>query len=96
MYRMSWLTIAIFKRTLTVDHYSMPNHLTDPPAVPELVQEAANADRLLLEVEKLLDDKAYFASMQSALTDIAPMLSLDSGVLACEAIEELLAEQSAR
>ncbi|MEM7358721.1 MAG: lipid-A-disaccharide synthase [Pseudomonadota bacterium] len=92
MYRMSWLTIAIFKRTLTVSHYSMPNHLTDPPAVPELVQKAANADRLLLEVEKLLDDEAYFTSMQNALTDIAPMLSLDSGALACEAIEELLAE----
>lgn len=95
MYKMSWLTIAIYKRTVTVEHFSMPNHLTDPPAVPELVQEDVSAEKLQVEVEKLLDDQAYFDNMQNALAEIAPVLSLDSGALACDAIVQLLEQQKA-
>jgi len=96
MYRMSKLTIAIYSRTVTVEHFSMPNHLTNPPAVPELIQEKANSIELIKELTRLLDEPEYYQSMQSALAQIAPKLSMDSGVLACEAIELLIEQKTNR
>ena len=90
MYKMAWLTIALYKHTVTVEHFSMPNHLTDPPAVPELIQDSATAENLIVEVERLLDSPEHYQSMQSTLAEIAPALSQDSGNLACDAIVQML------
>jgi lipid-A-disaccharide synthase len=92
MYKVSKLTEMIASRTMVVDHYSMPNHLTSPPAVKELIQEEATVKNLLAEVGRLLDDEQYYQTMQMALAQIAPTLNENSGELACLAIEELLAE----
>lgn len=90
MYKMAWLSIALYKRTVTVEHFSMPNHLTRPPMVPELLQDAATTDNLMQEVERLLDEPLYYQGMASALAKIAPELSADSGVIACAAIGQLI------
>lgn len=90
MYRMAWLTIALYKHTVTVEHFSMPNHLTNPPVVPELIQDRATAENLIVEVEHLLDSPEHYANMRSALAEIAPTLSKDSGALACDAIFKML------
>ena len=90
MYRISALSSLVFKRSITVEHYSMPNHLTNPPAVPELIQERATADNLIMEAERLLDDPDYFNSMHLALSEIAPMLSVNTGKIASAAILQLV------
>ena len=90
MYKMAWLTIALYKHTVTVEHFSMPNHLTDPPAVPELIQDRATAGNLIIEVERLLDSLEHYQTMRTALAEIAPALSQDSGELACNAIVQML------
>lgn len=91
LYKVSKVTELIAARTMVVDHYSMPNHLTSPPAVVELIQGDATVKNLLKEVHRLLDDKPYYSAMQAALAEIAPALNEDSGALACAAIEELIA-----
>jgi lipid-A-disaccharide synthase len=90
MYKMDWLTILLFKHTVQVAHFSMPNQLTDPPIVPELIQEAATAENLQAELVKLLDDPAHFREVTKTLSAIAPDLSMDSGNLAYQAINEML------
>ena len=70
----------------------MPNHLTSPPAVKELIREHATVENLLKEVGRLLDDKKYYQTMQTALAEVAPALNENSGELACIAIEELIAK----
>lgn len=92
MYKVSKLTEWVAGRTMVVDHYSMPNHLTSPPAVQELIQEQASVKNLLKEAGRLLDDKEYYDTMQSELAKVAPALNEESGELACQAIEKLIAK----
>jgi len=94
MYKVSWLSAFVFGRTITVSHYSMPNHLTKPPAVKELIQGDATKQNLIAEVSRLLEDKPYFEQMQRALSEIRPMLTANSGELVCDAIDDLLTAKS--
>jgi len=91
MYKVSWLSAFVFGRTITVEHYSMPNHLTEPPAVVELIQGQATKGNLVIEVSRLLTDKLYFKQMGDALAQITPRLTRNSSALACDAIEALIA-----
>ena len=90
MYKVSKLSEMYAARTMMVEHFSMPNHLTNPPIVPELIQEDANVENLLKEVCRLVDDGGYYQGMQTTLATIAPALDEDSGELACDAIEQVI------
>jgi len=90
MYKMDRLTVFLFKHTVQVKHFSMPNHLTDPPIVAELIQHEATAENLIEQVERLLDDASHYEKSRAALAEIAPALSADSGKLACDAILEMV------
>jgi len=92
MYKVAKLEEWYASRTMVVKHFSMPNHLTKPPVVPELIQQDATVENLTAEVEKLLTDKAAYERQRNALAAIAPSLSLESGELACDAIESLVAQ----
>ncbi len=94
MYKVSALTAWHAGRTMQVSHYSMPNHLTSPPAVREFVQEQATVENLVTEVSKLLQDGHYFMQMQQALAAIAPELDRDFGLLSAQAIEGIVQVQS--
>ena len=91
MYKVAKAEEWIAARTMVVEHFSMPNHLTDPPVVTELIQEHASVENMVREVSKLLDDEEAYMTMHRTLAAIAPMLSEESGKLACDAIENLLA-----
>ncbi|MFT6408124.1 MAG: lipid-A-disaccharide synthase [Arenicella sp.] len=90
MYKVSRLEQWYAARTMEVEHFSMPNHLTKPPIVSELIQDRATADNMVSEVSKLLDSDSAYQSMKSVLAELAPKLSEESGELACDAIESLL------
>ena len=90
MYKVSNFSAIIYKNSITVEHFSMPNHLIHPPVVPELIQQQANVENLVIEVNKLLNDADYYQTMRSALAKIAPKLNTDSSELACRAIDALL------
>ena len=93
MYIMDKLSVFLFKHTVQVEHFSMPNHLLSWPRVPELIQDRATVENLLFESEKLLNDRVYYQSLHKDLESIAPRLSVNSGQIACEAIMQLLNEK---
>lgn len=95
MYKVSKLEEWYAARTMAVEHFSMPNHLIKPAIVPELIQLNATVENAVKELATLLDDEDQYASMQADLATIAPSLSEDSGELACDAIETLLANRRA-
>lgn len=90
MYKVSKLSAFVYKNSITVTHYSLPNHLTGTPMVPELIQQEATVTNLVREVAKLLTDADYSQQMHTELATIAPSLNLNSSQLACDAIEALL------
>ncbi len=90
MYKVAKFEEWYAARTMEVEHFSMPNHLCDPPIVTELIQERATSENLVAEVSALLDCDEQYQAMQSVLAEIAPSLSEDSGELACDAIEQLI------
>lgn len=90
MYKVSKFEEWYAARTMVVEHFSMPNHLTTSPVVPELIQSRATVENLMIEVNRLLHEPQEYAKQQEALREIAPKLSEDSGVLACDAIEAML------
>lgn len=94
MYKVAKMEEWYAARTMVVKHFSMPNHLTDPPVVPELIQDQATVENMVKEVSRLLTDQRHYVSMQNALAEIAPKLSEDSGTLACDAIESLLSDMN--
>jgi len=94
MYKVAKLEEWYAARTMVVDHFSMPNHLTNPPVVPELVQNDATVNNLMSEVENLLLNERAYLAQKEALAEIAPALALNSGELACDAIEALLLNHS--
>ena len=92
MYKVSKLSEMYAARTMVVKHFSMPNHLTSPPIVPELIQENATVENMVAEVGKLLDQPEYYQRMHTTLAEIAPALNQESGRLACDAIEQVIKE----
>jgi lipid-A-disaccharide synthase len=90
MYKVSKFEEWYAARTMEVEHFSMPNHLTNPPIVAELIQDRATAANMVTEVSKLLDDENAYQSMSNVLAELAPRLAEESGELACDAIETLL------
>ena len=92
MYKVSKLSEMYAARTMVVKHFSMPNHLTSPPIVPELIQENATVENMVAEVGKLLDQPEYYQHMHTTLAAIAPALNQESGRLACDAIEQVIKE----
>ena len=94
MYKVSWLSKLIFAKTVTAKYFSMPNHLTNPPVVPELIQENATAEKLIIEVQRLLDNPDAYQTMRAALAEISPQLNRQSGRLACDAIMQLISKHA--
>ena len=94
MYKMDWLTVFLFKHTVKVKHFSMPNHLIDPPIVPELLQDQATSENVVLQVQRLLEDRQYFETMQQALSKVAQSLSMDTGKIASEEIFNLISNKA--
>lgn len=90
MYKVAKLSALVFGHTIQVEHFSMPNHLTDTPVVPELIQEKATAENLVFELSKLLDDAVLYQNTQEKLSLIAPTLALDASKHAARAIYQLV------
>jgi len=56
VYRMAWLTWALAKLLVRVEHFGMVNLIAEERVVPELFQTDVNVDRLVRESRRLLDD----------------------------------------
>jgi len=72
-------------------HVSLPNLLTDDPAVPELLQGAATADMLTGAAHLLLTQPAYAQAQTRQFAAVHEQLARNADAEAADAVLELLA-----
>ncbi|HVT34976.1 MAG TPA: lipid-A-disaccharide synthase [Nevskiaceae bacterium] len=96
-YRGSAFTAWLMLRAglLKTRYVSLPNLLSEKPAVPELLQDAATPERLAQEVRALLDDASARERQLSQFAAVRTELKRDSAALAAQAIARLLDEKNA-
>jgi lipid-A-disaccharide synthase len=94
LYKVAWLSALVFGHTIEVEHFSMPNHLTDTPVVPELIQQQATAANLVKEVDRLMGNTDHYKQMRESLQTIAPTLAENTGQRAASAIFDMLDARS--
>ena len=90
-YRVAPITyyLARLLRLLKVDHFTMPNLLTDEPLVPEFLQNDASPVALAHAVGALLDDDERRRSIETAFGDLRGRLALGADQRAAEAVIEM-------
>lgn len=89
-YRLKPLTYWLAKRLVKVPYFSLPNLLAQRALVPELIQEAATAERLAQAVETHLDDKPASARLIAEFRAIHLGLRRDAARQAAHAVLALL------
>jgi lipid-A-disaccharide synthase len=74
VYRVSPLTYAIAKRIVTVPHVAMANLIAGKRVVPELIQKAFTASKIVEHLEPLLPDGIPRESMMKELRSVGDLL----------------------
>lgn len=69
VYKTSWLNYQLAKRLAKVDFIALPNLIAGKQIVPELIQQDCQLDKLIHELEKVLQTNAedVYAPMQEAI-----------------------------
>lgn len=70
VYKMSWLSYLLAKLLVRVAHFALVNVLAGRRLVPELLQREASAERMALEVERLLGDPAARQAQLGGLDEV--------------------------
>jgi lipid-A-disaccharide synthase len=86
VYRLSWLTFLIARMLVRVDHIGMVNLIAGERLVPELIQSAANPERIAAESRALLDDAPARAATTAKLMGLRERLG---GAGAAERVADL-------
>jgi lipid-A-disaccharide synthase len=86
VYRLSWLTFLIARMLVRVDHIGMVNLIAGERLVPELIQSAANPERIAAESRALLDDAPARAAITAKLMGLRERLG---GAGAAERVADL-------
>ncbi len=73
MYKVFPLTFWIGKRIVKVKHVSLVNILSGREVVRELLQEAASAENIIVELKRMMTDTALQAEMHKAYDDVRKM-----------------------
>ncbi|MBD3610358.1 MAG: lipid-A-disaccharide synthase [Gammaproteobacteria bacterium] len=92
-YRVAWLTYAIIRRMLKIPHVGLANIVAGEEVARELIQEAATADNISNEINRLLSDDNYVADIKDKLSGIKDKMGESGGSenlakLALEMLEE--------
>jgi lipid-A-disaccharide synthase len=91
VYVMHPLTYQLSKRMAYQPWVALPNILLREFAVPELLQGEATPEKIAAAAQRWLDDPAACAALARRFTDLHHLLRRDTGKLATDAIEEVLA-----
>jgi lipid-A-disaccharide synthase len=70
VYKAAWLTFAIGRRLVKVKWLGMPNILAEREVVREFLQEDATAEKMGVEVGRLLDDRGEREGLQEGLRGV--------------------------
>ncbi|MEM7432390.1 MAG: lipid-A-disaccharide synthase [Pseudomonadota bacterium] len=87
-YRVSPVTHFIVRRLgmLKIDHFTLPNQLTESPLVPEFMQKNATAERIYPAVRDLLNDPERCEAIACQFDKLRQELALGADSRAAEAV----------
>jgi lipid-A-disaccharide synthase len=88
-YRVSPLTYWIARRLVKLEHFTLPNLLTEQPLVPEFMQQNALPGPIAAEVVALLDDPERRRSISERFDRLRAELALDADQHAADSVIEL-------
>jgi len=97
VYKASRLFYSLFARwVLTAPYYTLPNLIADREIVPELVPHFGDAEPIVQEATRLIEDEPYAQAQREALHQVIEKFSgHDASSLAADAIERMLGYSSA-
>jgi lipid-A-disaccharide synthase len=79
VYKMAPLSFLIMKRLLTIPHIGLVNIVAQREVVKELLQGDANPRAVVEELQRLLDDAEYRASIAEGLETVRRNLGSGNG-----------------
>lgn len=74
VYRVSPLSWAMGRRLVEVPHFAMPNLIAGRRVIPELVQSDFTADRVFIEVSKIIPDGPARSEMLAGMAEVREKL----------------------
>ncbi|MDQ6987370.1 MAG: lipid-A-disaccharide synthase [Mariprofundaceae bacterium] len=77
VYRTAPFTVFMARRVIRVPFIGLANLLLNQSAMPELIQEEANEERVVGEIIKLLDDKSAVQAQKSHFSRLRELLGED-------------------
>ena len=89
VYKLHWLTFLVAKPLIKTKFVALPNLLSQKMLVPELLQENANAESILFELEQLVFHTALEA-IQNNFKRLSQPLMQNSGKISAGAVSELI------
>ncbi len=78
VYVTSWLTYKLGRTFITVKYLSLVNLIADKPVVTELIQDEANAERLVSEVRRITEDEKARAQILADYDKLYKTLDIGS------------------
>jgi lipid-A-disaccharide synthase len=81
VYRVAELSWKFGRQLVKVDRFAMPNLIAERDVVPELVQDALTAERVVSELKRLLPEGSDRSAMIEGFRDIRHRLSAETSNL---------------
>ena len=89
VYKLHWLTYSVAKPLIKTKFVALPNLLSQKMLVPELLQENANSESILFELEQLVFHTDLVA-IQNKFKRLSQPLMQNSGKISAGAVSELI------
>ena len=89
VYKLHWLTFSVAKPLIKTKFVALPNLLSQKMLVPELLQENANSESILFELEQLVFHTDLVA-IQNKFKRLSQPLMKNSGKISAGAVSELI------
>ena len=89
VYKLHWLTFSVAKPLIKTKFVALPNLLSQKMLVPELLQQNANAESILFELEQLVFHTDLVA-IQNKFKRLSLPLMQNSGRISAGAVHELI------
>jgi len=74
VYKLSWLTYFVARLLVRIAHFALVNILAGRSLVPELLQGEASPERMAMEIERLLGDRAARDAQLAGLREVRASL----------------------
>ena len=89
-YKVPWLTAQIMKRQGYLPYVGLPNILCGEFVVPELLQDDANAEKLLNALQDWLDNPIKVAKLKERFVQMHETLRRPTGLLVAQAVAQTI------